>query len=98
MPQQLHACLCRRAPALEAIARDTTGDDVFPILAAALRDRNHVVEGQLRRWQHLMAVLAGIAVTRVNIGARERNVIKAPLDLDEPQQPDDRRKLECELD
>src|SRR5688572_3453929 len=33
---QVHAGLSRRAPAFPAVAADTAGDDVFPVLAAAL--------------------------------------------------------------
>ena len=36
-----------RAPALPAVAGDAAGDDVLPVLPAALGDRHHVVEGQL---------------------------------------------------
>ncbi len=54
---QVHAGLRRRAPAFPAIAADTAGDDVLPVLAAALGDRHHMIEGQLRRRKHLAAVL-----------------------------------------
>src|SRR5262245_139753 len=95
-PQQTHARLSRCSAALAAVATDATGDDILPVLAAAMRHRQDVIEGQLTRWKDVTAVLATAIVSRVNVGARERDVIEAPLDLDVSQQANDRRELEAE--
>ena len=47
-PAAVHARLGRRAAALLPVAAHAAGDDVLPVLAAAVRHRHHVVEGQLR--------------------------------------------------
>ncbi|MNC92412.1 hypothetical protein D3C83_88380 [compost metagenome] len=39
-----------------------------------------------------------MVVARVDVGARERHVIEAPLDLDIAEQADDRRQLEADRD
>ena len=95
---QVHAGLSGRAPALAAVAGHAAGDDVLPILSAALGDRHHMIEGQLRGREVVAAVLARVVVARVDIGARERHVVESALDLDIAQQPDDRRQLEAEGD
>src|SRR5687767_8798003 len=45
--QQLHARFRRRTAALLPVARDAAGDDVLPVLAAALCNWHHMVERQL---------------------------------------------------
>src|SRR5581483_5580786 len=72
------------------------GDDVLPVFAAALRDRHDVIEGQVAGRKQVAAVLARVLVARVDVGARERHVVEAALDLDIAEQPDDRRQLERE--
>src|SRR5262252_6726190 len=95
-PQQMHAGFCRRTPTFLAIARHAAGDDVLPVLAAALGDRHDMVEGQLTRWKAVAAILASVVVARVDVRARERHVVEAALDLDVAQQSDDRRQLETD--
>src|SRR5436190_709558 len=41
---EVHAGLLWGAAALAAVAGDAAGDDVFPILSAALGDRHHMIE------------------------------------------------------
>ena len=94
--QQLHARLGRRPAALLPVAGDAAGDDVLPVLAAALGDRHHVVERQLRRGHRLVAVLAGVIVAGVDIGAGERDVVEPAFDPDEAEQADDRGQLEAD--
>src|SRR3954469_840545 len=84
----------RGSPALRAVAGDAAGDDVLPVLPAALGDRHDVIEGQLARWKGFAAILAAVVVARVDVRARERHVIEPALDLDVAEQPDDRRELE----
>ena len=72
---QVHARLGGRAPSLAPVAGDAAGNDVLPVLPAAVRDRHDVIERQLRRREHLTAVLTRVVVSRVDVGARERNVI-----------------------
>src|SRR3989442_11303468 len=95
-PLQMHAGFGRRSASLSAVARDTARDDVFPVFSAALGDRHHMVEGQLRGRVPLAAVLARVVIPRVNVRARERHVVESPLDPYVPQQADDRRQLEAE--
>src|SRR5262245_11525097 len=98
MTQQLHARLTRSASTLEPIAPYAAGDDVLPILAATVRDRHHVVEGQFGRREHLAAILTGVMVARIDVGPGERHVVEPALDLDEPEQADHGRELERERD
>ena len=95
---QPHARLVGRASALAPVARHAAGDDVLPVLAAALRHRHHVIERELWCREDVGAVLAGEFVARVDVGARERHVIEALLDADVAQQPDDRGQLEGKRD
>src|SRR5580765_6186980 len=57
---QVHTGFGRRAAPLLPIAADTAGNDVLPVFAAALGDRHDMIEGQVRRGEHLTAVLAGV--------------------------------------
>src|SRR5262245_35065515 len=93
---QMHAGFSRRAPTFLAIARDATGNDVLPILTAALGDRKDMIERQLARGKAVPTVLAFVVVARVNVRARERHVVETPLDLDVAEQPDDGRQLEAD--
>src|SRR5262249_40383675 len=81
-PQEMHAGFSRRAPTFLAIARDAARHDVLPVLPAALGDRNHVVERQIRCGEGVAAVLTGVVVPRVDVRARERHVVEPALDLD----------------
>src|SRR4030095_515934 len=74
------------------------GDDVLPVLAAALRDRHDMVERQLRGRKLVRTVLAGVIVPGVDVIAGKRDVIEPALDLDETKQADHGRQLEAELD
>src|SRR6188474_230944 len=96
--EQLHSGFGRRTSALEPVAANTAGDDVFPVFAAALRDGHYVVEREVSRREPPAAVLAGVMVACVNVRAREGNVIEAAFDFDEAKQADDGRKLESERD
>ena len=53
-----------------------------------------MIERQIGGGEHIVAVLAGVIVTGVDVRARERNVIEPASDLDEPEEPNDRRKPE----
>ena len=57
-----------------------------------------MIEGQLRRREHLSTVLARVIVARIDIGARKWYVIDPALDFDVAQQANDRRQLEAEGD
>src|SRR5262249_21748155 len=61
-PQKMHAGFCRRAPTFLAIARNATGNDVLPVLSAALGDRHDMIERQLARREAVTAVLAPVIV------------------------------------
>src|SRR6266850_4770074 len=97
-PREMHAGFSRRAPTFLAIARDAARHDVLPVLAAALSDRQHMIERQLARWEAVAAILALVVVARVNVRARERHVVEASLDLDVAEQPDNRGQLEADGD
>src|SRR5688500_13651991 len=66
---RVHVDLVREPVALAAVARRAGGDDVVPARAAALRARDHVVDGEAR---------AGTAVLALPAVAREHG---APGDL-----------------
>src|SRR3954469_8026130 len=66
---EMQAGLLGSASALAAVAGDAAGNDVLPVLSAALGDRHHMIEGQLRARQLLPAVLAGVLVAGVDVGA-----------------------------
>src|SRR5262245_38388352 len=57
-PQECHARLLRRAPALSRIARVARGDDVVPRCLSALDARDDVIVGELARSLFHAAVLA----------------------------------------
>src|SRR5258708_25580502 len=95
---EVHAGLLRGAAALAAVAGDAAGNDVLPIFSAALGDRHHMIEGEIGAGERLRAVLARVLVPRVDVRAREGDVVDLPLDLDVAEQPDDRRELEAERD
>src|SRR5438067_9837986 len=97
-PQQVHAGFSRRPPTFLSVARHAAADDVLPVLPAALGDRQHMIEGQLARRVAVAAILAAMVIARVDVGARERDVIEPPLDLDVPKEPDDRREPEADRD
>src|SRR5829696_5552060 len=92
---QVHPGLGRRASALAPVAGDAAGDDVLPVLAAALGDRQHMVEGQFSARQQLRAVLARMLVACVDVRPGERDIVDLPLDLDVAEQTDDRGELEA---
>src|SRR4029453_8330329 len=93
-PNEMHAGLLRRPATLLPVAGNAAGNDVFPILSAALGDRHDMIEGQLRCRKYLPAVLAGVVVPRVDVGPGERHVINLPLDFDISQQANDRGDVE----
>src|SRR5262249_41844542 len=93
---QMHAGFVRRAAALLPVATHTAGDNVLPILATAVRHRYHVIEREVRNLKGFVAVLAGVLVARVDIGAGERNVIEAAFYADEAEQTDDRGQFEAD--
>src|SRR5262245_44498464 len=93
---QPHRRFAGRTPALGPITAHAARDDVLPVLAAPLGNRNHMVERELGGGKHLVAVLARVVVAGVDIGPGEGNVIEAALDPDETEQPDDRGQLEAD--
>src|SRR5690349_4739387 len=58
LADHVHARLLWRAPAFALVAGLAGGDDVFPALASALDDGDHVIEGELRSRELRAAVLA----------------------------------------
>src|SRR6478752_4565287 len=66
MPDQPHACFVGRASTLAAIAGDATGNDVLPVLAAALGHRYHVIECEFWCGEDFSAVLAFELVSGVD--------------------------------
>ena len=85
-------------PPFLRLQADAAGDDVLPVLSAALGDRHHMIEGQFRGGKDLPAVLTRVVVAGVDIGAGERHVVDRPLDADVPQQANDRGQPEAERD
>lgn len=63
------------------VAFKTTGNDVFPSLAAALNDRMDVVECEILCSVAFPAVLACIMIPRVDIGPAKFHVSEMPADL-----------------
>src|SRR5439155_15499539 len=55
-------------------AAKARADDVLPSRRPALRTGNHVVEVQLTAWKRSAAVLAGVAVARVDVEAAEAHM------------------------
>src|SRR5688572_18366815 len=93
---QPHPGFRGRTSALLSVTTHAAGDDVLPILAAALGDRHHVIERELGRWECVAAVLTRVVVASVDIRAGERHVIEAALDFDEPEEADHGGQLEAE--
>ena len=93
---QAHPGLLGRTSALPPVARHAAGDDVLPVLATALRNRNDVVEGEVGGGERVTAVLAPMPVARVDVRAREGHVVDSAFDADEPQQADHRRQPEAD--
>src|SRR3981081_4538931 len=96
MTQEAHPRFGRRAAALPAVARHAAADDVFPVLSAALGDRNHMIEGELACGKLVAAVLALVVAPAGGVRSRKRHVIEAALDLDVAEQADDRGQLDAE--
>src|SRR4029078_2238317 len=93
---EMHAGLLGSTTPLAAVAGDAAGNDVLPVFSAALGDRHHMIEGQIRAWQFPPAVLTRVLDARVDVGARERHVVDLPLDPDVAQQANDRGQTEAE--
>jgi hypothetical protein len=96
MAHQLHARFSRRASPFPPIAANAAGDDVLPVLPAALRHRENVIERQFGDWEYVAAVLTGVVVPRVDVRAREGHVIEPTFYFDEAKKSNDRRQLETE--
>src|SRR5262245_60474186 len=60
MPDEAHARLRRRSPALQPVAPVTGADDVLPRRGPALRARDDVIEVQLRAGEPPATVLAAV--------------------------------------
>src|SRR5438067_3201117 len=93
---EMHARFVRSATALPAVARHAAGNDVLPVLSAALGDRHHMIEGELACGKLIAAVLTGMVVARVNVRARKRYVVEPAFDFDVAEKPDHRRELDSE--
>src|SRR5687767_3803464 len=96
MPEQMHTRFRRRAATLLPIAGHATTDDILPVFPAALGDRHDMIEGQFAHGELVATVLTSMLVARVNVGAREWDVIEPALDLDVSEEPDNRGQLEAE--
>ena len=79
--------------ALAAVAGDAAGDDVLPLLAAAPRDGDHVVEGELGRREAVAAVLARVVVAGVDVRPGERHVGEGAFHTDVTEQAKHRGEL-----
>ena len=67
--KQLHIGLSQQSVALATVARMAAGHQVFPRGRASARTRYHVVQREITRWDHLAAILAGIAITQQDVFA-----------------------------
>ena len=93
---QTHPCFMGHPSTLLVIAVYAARHDVLPVLASMLRHWYHVTEGEIRHPELLIALLAGITVTRVDIGPRKRHAIELPLDFDEPEESNNTRQPEAD--
>src|SRR5262245_1067686 len=66
-PDQVHAGFTRGAPSLLSIAPDAAGDDVLPVLPAAVRHGYDVIERQIGGREGLAAVLTRVLVASVDV-------------------------------
>src|SRR5215210_5726684 len=82
---RMHVDLVREAVALAAVAGRARGDDVLPARAAALRARDHVVDGEARA---RAAVLAFPAVAGEHRAARDLALVRVARDADVRDEPD----------
>jgi hypothetical protein len=92
----VHPCFVRRASALPPVARHAAGDDVFPVLAAAVSNRYDVIEGQLARRQRVAAVLARVIVAGVDVRTRKRHVVEPAFNLDVTKKANHGGELDAE--
>src|SRR5690606_39823822 len=74
LAQQPDPALLGRPPALASIAVVARAHDVVPRRETALRTRHDVVEVELATRNASDTILAGVAVARVDVGAREAAV------------------------
>src|SRR5262245_15012869 len=86
---KMHPGFGRCSPSLFSVASHATGNNILPVLPAALGDRHDMIEGQLVGGKLVTAVLTLVIVASVNIRPRKWHVIEAPLDLDVTQQAND---------
>src|SRR3990172_6293074 len=71
LPNKSHAALLGCLPSLSTVAINTSRDNVLPALGSAAGHGNDMVEGKFFTAKLSVAVLAGVTVSRVNIGAGE---------------------------
>ena len=71
LAKEFHARFFRGAAALTIVAAVATGDQILPGGLAGSRARDDVVEGHLAGGQHLVAILAGVAIAHQNVFARK---------------------------
>src|SRR5207253_896498 len=98
LTHQVHARLFRQSPALAIVTPPARRDDVLPGLIPALRDGDHVVEGEILRSELAPAVLAPEPVPGEDIDPGELHRAVGLAELDHLQQPHDRGQLEGDRD
>lgn len=97
LSDQVHTGIFRRAAALLMIAAEARGDNIVPAFLSAHRDWNNVIEREILGWIFLTAVLTGVIVTRIDVGARKLNSVQV-FYPDIFEKANDRRQLDCKRD
>src|SRR5664279_1926072 len=69
------ACLLGNAVALLHVAGKAGADDVVPVRRPPARERDHVIEREVRRGKALAAILAAVPVAHVDVVPREFHLV-----------------------
>src|SRR6202171_6813496 len=98
---QLHGGLVGRPVALPDVAGQPRAEDVLPRGRAAARERDHVVERELRGRESMAAILAAAPVAQVDVVARKLPVLPRKavelLERDDARHADPRRRRKDHL-
>jgi hypothetical protein len=95
-PAEFHPGFQRRAVAFPGIAAQATGHHVFPVGHSTATLGRDVIETQLAGRKAAAAVLAAMGVAGEDVPAVQTHVL--PRQMVEPQQTDDARDLDAEMD
>ena len=98
LPDELQSGLLRGLSPFLPVALDAAGDDVLPVLAPSLGCRGDVIERQLRGRESIPAILALIAIAKINVRSGERDLVQPTGHAGAAQEPQDRGKLEGNRD